>query len=206
MAIVKDWDRIDYQAYLLKQERKQNKGLNSRDSEKTKMYKSEWALDSYFSKRVLSPEEMRERFKKIVGSKLFQNLCHDKQNSTEYNERRAVCNNPFLVMKPMGSIAGSASYTENTVKLNSESSTGMKLTTLIHELTHMAGNPHHGREFRRVQLILLKKFSTKEEADFLKERFRENGLTYGNARKPLSFEAWKESRDRMAKMRAARAA
>ena len=78
---------------------------------------------------------------------------------------------------------------------------GMNEYTVIHELAHCVGHWHHGRSFRQALLKLVSRFRGRATASFLKDEFKAGTLACGYGGKPLTFEKWVESKNRMEKMR-----
>ena len=194
-----NYDRVEYQTYLLKHEAKQNKGARgSRDTERKKTYESEWA----FQKRVQIPQfqdlaEAQRFAKKIYKSKTWQKLWEQSANK---DVTRLLASNPRVVAKQRNTGRGTAGFTNGyTVTLDSH--VGFDAYTLIHELTHCLGHMHHGRSFRKTLLSMVGVFLGAEHKKVLKEEFKNRKLACGEPRKPLTFEQWKAARDRMEKMR-----
>jgi hypothetical protein len=197
-----NYDRIEYQTYLLKHEAKQNKGARgSRDTERKKTYESEWE----FQKRVEIPQfktiEEAQRFgKKIYKSKTWQKLW---EQSTKYDVSRFFAASPKIVSKQRNTGRGTAGFT-NGYTVTLDTIAGFDAYTLIHELTHCLGHMHHGRSFRKTLLSMVGVFLGAEHKKILKEEFKKRKLACGEPRNPLTFEQWKAARDRMEKMRNAR--
>jgi hypothetical protein len=82
-----------------------------------------------------------------------------------------------------------------------DSRAGLDEYTLLHELAHCLGHMHHGRSFRRALLELVGGFMGTEAKKTLKEEFKKRKLSFGDARKPMEFEQWRASVQRMEKMR-----
>ena len=79
--------------------------------------------------------------------------------------------------------------------------TGFNKYILLHELAHCLGHMHHGRSFRQCLLSLVGTFMGANEKKILKNEFKSKGLSFGEARKPMSFDNWLASKQRMEKMR-----
>ena len=79
--------------------------------------------------------------------------------------------------------------------------TGFNKYILLHELAHCLGHMHHGRSFRQCLVSLVGTFMGANEKKILKNEFKRKGLSFGEARKPMSFDNWLASKQRMEKMR-----
>lgn len=191
--------QLQYKTYLLKHEAKQNRGSKgSRDSERLKTYQSEWAFQS----RVKIPQfkdlkEAQKFAKKIYKSKTWQKLWNQ---SVEGDVTRLFASNPRVVQKERSSGRGTAGHT-NGYTVTLDSIAGFDAYTLIHELTHCLGHMHHGRSFRKTLLSMVGVFLGAEHKKVLKEEFKKRKLSFGEARKPLSYEQWMAAKERMEKMR-----
>lgn len=191
--------QLQYKTYLLKHEAKQNRGSRgSRDSERAKCYSAEWAFQS----RVKLPQfkdigEAQKFAKKIYKSKTWQKLWNQ---SVEGDVTRLFASNPKVVQKARSSGRGTAGHT-NGYTVTLDSIAGFDAYTLIHELTHCLGHMHHGRSFRKTLLSMVGVFLGAEHKKVLKEEFKKRKLSFGEARKPLSYEQWMAAKERMEKMR-----
>ena len=191
--------QLEYKTYLLKHAAKQNRGAKgSRDSERAKCYSAEWAFQS----RVKLPQfkdikEAQKFAKKIYKSKTWQKLWNQ---SIEGDVTRLFASNPKVVQKARSSGRGTAGHT-NGYTVTLDSIAGFDAYTLIHELTHCLGHMHHGRSFRKTLLSMVGVFLGAEHKKVLKEEFKKRKLSFGEARKPLSYEQWMSAKERMEKMR-----
>lgn len=186
-----------YNTYLNKHADKQNKGSGgSRDSERGKCYKAEWAYQREMGHEIPefnNIEEAQKYAKKIYKSKTWQKLW---MQSTGKDITRILASNPMVVQKQRSSGRGTAGHTNGyTVTLDSR--VGFDAYTLIHELTHCLGHMHHGRSFRKTLLSMVGVFLGAEHKKVLKGEFRKSKLACGNARKPMTFEQWKAARARI---------
>jgi hypothetical protein len=75
-----------------------------------------------------------------------------------------------------------------TVKL---SPSGSSKYTILHELTHCLGYWNHDRMFRIWLVKMVSRFLGQEEAKYLKQCFKDNGLKMSKPRKCLEFDEWK---------------
>ena len=185
----------DYEEYLRRHRRKQNKGAIGQDSERSKTYQSEWAFQKrYDVKKFKSLKQAQKRAKQIYATKKWQkvwNLERDK------GEKRF---NPTIVLKERSTGRGTAGFTDGHF-VTLDSMAGLDEYTLLHELAHCLGHMHHGRSFRRALLELVGAFIGMDAKKILKEEFTKRKLKFGEASKPMTFEKWLESKRRMEKIR-----
>lgn len=187
-----------YQAYLAKQSAKQNKGENSADSERMKTYKAEWRFQANFGsgREFKSIAETQKYVDKITKSKTWMKLVEDGWSI----EQLFVGNRVNVVAKARNTGRGNAGVATRG-RITLDTLVGMNEYTVLHELAHCVGHWHHGRSFRQALVKLVSRFMGRATAEFLTDEFKASKLPYGNARKPLSFEKWVESKTRMEKMR-----
>ena len=190
--------KMRYQTYLLKHEAKQNRGAKySRDTEKTKTYRAEWAFQSRAEIADFQDVKEAQKFaKKIYKSKTWQKLW---KRSVNLDVSRIMAMSPRVVGMSRRSKTMSGYTDGNTVTLCPI--TGMYKYVLLHELAHCLGHMHHGRSFRQCVLSLVGAFMGAKEKKILKEEFKKKKLACGEPRKPMSYENWVASVKRMEKMR-----
>ena len=183
------YDKIEYQTYLLKHSRKQNKGAVGNDTEKTKTYTAEWRFEQQLRNKIKDFGNIVEAQKyatKVVKSKTWRKLLDEKDRSL------STVN---VVAKKRSTGRNTAGWARgNTVTL--DMMCGLDEYTLLHEMAHCLGNWHHGRSFRRDLLKLVSRFMGSDAAKTLKASFKESKLPCGEPRKPLSFDAWQAARAR----------
>ena len=186
----------DYEEYLRKHKRKQNKGAIGQDSERSKTYEAEFAFQKQYNvKKFKSLKEAQKRAKQIYETKKWQkvwNLEFDRGVSKKYN--------PTIALKERNTGKGFAGWTDGHL-VTLDSIAGLDEYTLLHELTHCLGHMHHGRSFRRALLELVGAFIGADAKKMLKKEFTERKLKCGEASKPMTFEKWLESKKRMEKIR-----
>jgi len=190
--------KMRYQTYLLKHEAKQNRGAKySRDTEKTKTYRAEWAFQSRAEIADFQDVKEAQKFaKKIYKSKTWQKLW---KRSVNLDVSRIMAMSPRVVGMSRRSKTMSGYTDGNTVTLCPI--TGMNKYVLLHELAHCLGHMHHGRSFRQCVLSLVGAFMGAKEKKILKEEFKKKKLACGEPRKPMSYENWVASDKQMEKMR-----
>ena len=190
--------KMRYETYLLKHKAKQNRGAKySRDTEKLKTYKSEWAFQS----RAESPD-----FKNLTDAQNFANKLYKSKTwiklwkkSVEEDVGKIFSGQPQVVGMSRRSKTMSGYTNGTTVTLCP--TTGMNKYVLLHELAHCLGHMHHGRSFRQCVLSLVGAFMGAKEKKILKEEFKKKKLACGEPRKPMSYENWVASVRRMEKVR-----
>ena len=184
-----------YIDYLRKHQQKQNKGYGTKDSEKMKTYKAEWAFQREYGKikDFDTIRQAQKRCDQITNSDTWKKLRAEKNRGGSEIHVKSKARNTGR--KTAGWARG------NTITL--DLIVGLDEYTLIHEMTHCLGNWHHGRSFRRDLLKLVSRFMGRDAATILKAKFKEKKLACGEPRKPMEFEQWLSTKDRMAKMRSA---
>ena len=191
------YEEYKYNLYLRKHKNKQNKGASSRDSEREKTYKAE----NLFMRQVNTLEfndiaEITKFSSKIYKSKTWVKLWEkaiETDISLMFNPRPQIVEMRDTKKRLSG-------YTDGkTVTLCPI--TGFNKYILLHELAHCLGHMHHGRSFRQCLVSLVGTFMGANEKKILKNEFKRKGLSFGEARKPMSFDNWLASKQRMEKMR-----
>lgn len=194
-----------YNDYLREHCKKQNKGARGKDSERLKTYKAEWAFHETngYGKQFESIKEVQKYVNKVTKSKTYTNLWLDAYESRKDRDIGAILRGTKVTIsakKRNGAGNAGLAYVElNRIVLDTK--TGMNEYTVLHELAHCAGHPHHGRSFRQAVAKLTSRFMGTKAAKALKAEFKERKLPYGDARKPMTFDQWIASKKRMEKMR-----
>ena len=187
-----------YNEYLRNHAKKQNKGSRGKDSERQKTYEAEWRYQANFgSGREFSTiEEVQKYVDNVTKSKTYSKLVAEGSNI----ERLFTNNRVKVATKYRNTGRGTAGQaTQGHITLDTK--VGMNEYTVLHELAHCVGHWHHGRSFRQCLLKLVSRFMSAADAQFLKEEFKAGKLSYGNARKPMTFDQWVAAKTRMEKMR-----
>jgi len=175
-----------YNRYLRKHQRDQNKGQFSKDSERLKVYKAEWAFQSKITTQSLKDVKEAQRYvDKVTGSVTYSKIT-TKNKGSDIKLRAKKSHHGF-------GYAGMAYRSEIVL----DTDTGLNIYTVLHELAHTAGHRHHGRSFRQALLKLVSRFMGTEQASLLKAEFKASKLPCGEPRKPLTFEKWKAKRERI---------
>jgi hypothetical protein len=173
--------------YMNKQRTAKNGGRSKtgyRDSDKTKVYRSEWAFQSKVNIRQFDNlTEAEKRFNQIKKSKLWGDIgksCYLVDN------------------RRMGRATAGRAHIGGKIELGK---TGMDEYTLIHEMAHQTRNSmHHGVQFRIHLLKLVSRFMGREAASILKAEFKERKLKLSMP-KPRSPASWFKSYQHMEKVR-----
>lgn len=162
------------------------------DSGRSKVYSAEFAVQRKYpdSSVNLSEKETTQYFKRIVKSKTYQNLCG--------NNGRKSPTLRFMKASSSPRVAGTAGY--NGV-ISLRPNCGTNKYTIIHELTHTAGNMHHDVGFRVDLVKLVSRFLGTQMAKDLKKEFRSRKLKMSVSQNIMSPLKWLEGYNRMAAMR-----
>lgn len=183
-----------YNQYLVKHREKQNKGESyTRDSERMKTYRAEWAFEGQIDNpKFKTIEEAQKCAKKIYKSKTWIKLWKESING---DVTKIFQGTPNVVAKTRNG-RGNAGFTNGrTVTLDLVG--GLNKYTLLHELTHCLGHMHHGRSFRQCLLKMVGAFIGAKEKKILKAEFKKSKLACGEPRKPMTFDKWNEARIKM---------
>ncbi len=179
--------------------KRQNRGANyTRDTEKRKTYRAEWAYTRNMGgKDMFASIEEAEKFaKRIYKSKTWNKLWEENfrcWQTADVGTRKPVIIAAERESKRLGG------YTDgHRVTLYKS---GLCKYTLLHELAHCLGHMHHGRSFRKTVLALVGTFLGADHKKELKRCFKDQGLKYGDARKPKTFEQWQKSYTHMMLLR-----
>ena len=193
-----DTPEYHYNQYLVRHKEKQIKGASyTRDSERLKTYRAEWAFEGQIDNpKFKTIEEAQKCAKKIYKSKTWIKLWRE---SLDGDITKILGGQPAVVAKSRSG-RGNAGFTNGrTVTLDTYA--GLNKYVLLHELTHCLGHMHHGRSFRQTLLKMVGAFMGAKEKKILKAEFKKRKLACGDARKPMTFEKWNASRIRMQEMR-----
>lgn len=149
------------------------------DSEKTKVYRCEWSLQSQFPEidKVLDKKEAEKYIKRILKSKYWSNNANGKHIIVEW----------YKDMGAKRAVNGTAYGSR--IKL---SPSGSSKYTIIHELVHCMGYMNHGRGFRNKLVEMTSRFLGRDVAKQLKLNFRKAKLKMNKPRPILSYEEWKK--------------
>lgn len=195
----KDWSNSLIQKYLDYQTKREHTIERGRaafkDSERSKLYKAEWAWAREMIKHGLTCQgfdnydEARKRLNQILKSKLWAELTKTKGH-------RSVS---LIHKKNVANAATSGVSWGHTIQL--DPNCGMNEMTLIHELAHSAGNMHHGLNFRLDHVKLVSRFMGREHAKLLKKSYRSHGLKMNMKTKVKTPDEWLASYNKMMEIR-----
>ena len=194
-----------YNEYLREHQNKQNKGERGRDSERTKTYRAEWDFYSTngYGREFENIAEVQKYINKVTKSKTYIKLWQEAYESRKNKDFGAIFRGTQVSVSAKqrngAGNAGLAYVEENRIVLDTK--TGMNEYTVLHELAHCVGHPHHGRSFRRTIMKLTSRFMGTDAANALKVEFKERKLPYGDARKPKTFDQWMAAKARMKSIR-----
>jgi len=191
--------KLKYRKYLGEFHQRQNRGAKyTRDTEKRKTYRAEWAYAKNMGgKDTFASIEEAEKFaKRIYKSKTWNKIW--EENFRSWQTENVGTRTPMIVAAQRDSkrLGG---YTDGQRVTLYKS--GLDKYTLLHELAHCLGHMHHGRSFRKTVLALVGTFLGADHKKELKRCFKEQGLKYGEARKPKTFEQWQKSYTHMMLLR-----
>jgi len=191
--------KLKYRKYLGEFHLRQNRGAKyTRDTEKRKTYRAEWAYTRNMGgKDTFASIEEAEKFaKRIYKSKTWNKIW--EENFRSWQTENVGTRTPMIVAAQRDSkrLGGYTDGQRVTLYKN-----GLCKYTLLHELAHCLGHMHHGRSFRKTVLALVGTFLGADHKKELKRCFKEQGLKYGEARKPKTFEQWQKSYTHMMLLR-----
>jgi hypothetical protein len=190
--------KLKYRKYLGEFHLRQNRGAKyTRDTEKTKTYRAEWAYTRNMGEVTFASIEEAEKFaKRIYKSKTWNKIW--EENFRSWQTENVGTRTPMIVAAQRDSkrLGGYTDGQRVTLYKN-----GLCKYTLLHELAHCLGHMHHGRSFRKTVLALVGTFLGADHKKELKRCFKEQGLKYGDARKPKTFEQWQKSYTHMMLLR-----
>lgn len=194
-----------YNQYLREHQVKQNKGARGRDTERTKTYRAEWAFydTNGYGREFDSIAEVQKYVNKITKSKTYRKLWQEAYESRKHKDFGAIFRGTQVSVAPKkrnGAGNAGIAYVENN-HIVLDTKTGMNEYTVLHELAHCVGHPHHGRSFRRTLVKLVSRFMGTEVANALKVEFKQRKLPYGEPRKPKTFDQWLAAKARMKAMK-----
>jgi len=191
--------KLKYRKYLGEFHQRQNRGAKyTRDTEKRKTYRAEWAYAKNMGGKdtFASIEEAETFAKRIYKSKTWNKLW--EENFRDWQTANVGTRKPIILAAQRESKRLGGHTDGHRVTLYKS---GLCKYTLLHELAHCLGHMHHGRSFRKTVLALVGTFLGADHKKELKRCFKEQGLKYGDARKPKTFEQWQKSYTHMMLLR-----
>lgn len=191
--------KLKYRKYLGEFHLRQNRGARrTRDTEKRKTYRAEWAYTRNMGGKDMfeSIEEAEKFAKRIYKSKTWNKIW--EENFRSWQTENVGTRKPIILAAKRESKRLGGHTDGHRVTLYKS---GLCKYTLLHELAHCLGHMHHGRSFRKTVLALVGTFLGADHKKELKRCFKEQGLKYGDARKPKTFEQWQKSYTHMMLLR-----
>ena len=199
-------DATLYEAYREKHKKAQNKGARipcgnfsykTKDSERQKTYNAE----HLFQRQVENPTfdtlaDVQKFARNIYKSKTWIKLWN---KSVEEDVGLIFSSRPEVVQ--MNSRTKSLSGFTNGTSVTLCPTTGFNKYVLLHELAHTLGHMHHGRSFRQCLLSLVGAFMGVDEKKILKNEFKRKGLAFGDAKQPMDYKRWVDTKNRLEKIR-----
>ena len=176
---------MSYLAYLNKKqtliETGRKHGKYSRDSDRSKVYKSEFKYERTYGtgKQFKNLAEAQKYCDHVLASKTWQKMS----------------NNTHIALSTMYGNRTAGRAWRNNIDLNVNG--GMNQYVLLHEMAHCAGNMHHDTQFRIDLLKLVSRFIGKEQAEYLKACFKEKKLKLKINTNIMKPDAWMKMNKRM---------
>tara|TARA_Y100000389_G_scaffold67568_1_gene63896 strand:+ start:4982 stop:5623 length:642 start_codon:yes stop_codon:yes gene_type:complete len=183
-----NWDNSDIMSYLAYLNKKQTlietgrkHGKYSRDSDRSKVYKSEFKYERTYGtgKQFKNLAEAQKYCDHVLASKTWQKMS----------------NNTHIALSTMYGNRTAGRAWRNNIDLNVKG--GMNQYVLLHEMAHCAGNMHHDTQFRIDLLKLVSRFIGKEQAEYLKACFKEKKLKLKINTNIMKPDAWMKMNKRM---------
>lgn len=185
----KSWVSSDIMAYLSYLQKKETlietgrkHGKYSRDSDRSKVYNSEFKYESRYGqgKKFYNLDAAKKYCSHILASKTWQQMAG---------------NVTHIAISTMSGHRLAGRAWENNIDLNPKG--GMNQYVLLHEMAHCAGNMHHDTQFRVDLLKLVSRFIGKEQAEYLKACFKEKKLKLKINTNVMEPDAWMKMNKRM---------
>ena len=183
-----NWNNSEIMSYLTYLNKKQTlietgrkHGKYSRDSDRSKVYKSEFKYERTYGtgKQFKNLAEAQKYCDHVLSSKTWQKMS----------------NNTHIALSTMYGNRTAGRAWRNNIDLNVNG--GMNQYVLLHEMAHCAGNMHHDTQFRIDLLKLVSRFIGKEQAEYLKACFKEKKLKLKINTNIMKPDAWMKMNKRM---------
>ena len=175
---------LKYNNYYLKKIKIQETGRSSqiRDSSRSKVYDAESKFRAKYPNILekISEKQAIKFFDHVINSDLYKELSNN-------NYPRLIIRDIIKNSKLKGKYAAGQA-TQNCVELSRDC--GLKKATILHELSHTCGNPHHDIKFREDQLKLVKEFFGKEYSLELNRCYKSNKLSTKVINKIMEPQEW----------------
>lgn len=185
-----------YLDYIIKVQDKNRLAKDGRsawtDSQRSKVYKSEWAFQRSFNSEI-------KMFKTEAEAKKYANKILKSATWKKVKSKRAKSNVQIAEKSFRGNIAGQAHH-NGSIFLDTK--TGMDEYTLIHELAHVAGYMHHDGSFVECLIKLVSRFMGTDKAKALKTEFKKRKVKMSvKTKTPKMPDAWLTMYERTKKAR-----
>lgn len=162
------------------------------DSQRSKVYKSEWAFQRSFNSEIKMFKTEAEA--KKYANKILKSATWEKVKSQQAKSDIRIAEKSFR-----GRVAGQAHH-DGSIFLDSDE--GMDEYTLIHELAHAAGYMHHDGSFVECLLKLVSRFMGTDKAKALKTEFKKRKVKMSvKTKTPKMPDAWLTMYERTKKAR-----
>ena len=186
---------LKYNIYYVKKIKIQETGRSSvlRDSSRSKVYDAENKFRTKYPDTIemISEKEAINFFNEVINSEIYKELSN---NNFPRLIIKDILRNPKLRGK---NISGQA--TQNYVELSRDC--GLKKATILHELSHTCGNPHHDIKFREDQLKLVKEFFGNKYYTELNRCYKNNKLKTKVIDKILEPQEWLKNYEKITNAR-----
>ena len=173
-----------YNSYYCKKIKIQETGRSSekRDASRSKVYKAEAKFREKFPMivEIITEDEAIKFFDDVIHSDLYKELSNN-------NYPRLVIKDVIKASKLKTKYAAGQA-TQSCVELSREC--GLKKATILHELSHTCGNPHHDIKFREDEIKLVKEFFGNKYAAELNRCFKSNNLKTKVPNKIMEPQEW----------------
>ena len=186
---------LKYNNYYLKKIKIQETGRSSsiKDSSRNKVYDAERKFRSKYPETVekISEEEVINFFNTVINSKIYKELSNN-------NYPRLIIKDIIKNSKLKGKYAAGQA-TQNCVELSRDC--GLQKATILHELSHTCGNPHHDIKFREDQIKLVNEFFGNKYSLELNRCYKNNKLKTKVVDKIMEPQEWLKNYEKITKAR-----
>ena len=186
---------LKYNNYYLKKIKIQETGRSSsiKDSSRNKVYDAERKFRSKYPETVekISEEEVINFFNTVINSKIYKELSNN-------NYPRLIIKDIIKNSKLKGKYAAGQA-TQNCVELSRDC--GLQKATILHELSHTCGNPHHDIKFREDQIKLVNEFFGNKYSFELNRCYKNNKLKTKVVDKIMEPQEWLKNYEKITKAR-----
>lgn len=186
---------VKYNDYYNKKMKIQETGRSSekRDASRSKVYDAEAKFREKFPTivEIITEDEANKFFDEVIHSDLYKELSNN-------NYPRLVIKDVIKASKLKGKYAAGQA-TQSCVELSREC--GLKKATILHELSHTCGNPHHDIKFREDEIKLVKKFFGNKYATELNRCYKSNNLKTKVPNKIMEPQEWLKNYEKITNAR-----